>query len=609
MRRTYANFWSQAAAGLTALSHTRASVFRWVVFILLAVVWIWSGLAAWGNRGILEAIYRTISAIGMYDDYFNANNDMIQVARFAGITVPVIGLLFAFSGALGRSLAQAFNLGAAHHVVIAGASPPALSLALDCRLRAHDAVILIGRGLAEETALGLRRRGVIVIEGEATRVDTLIAARAHHAAHVVAFEEEDAANLQIEAAVRRLVGDGRRKPPIGMHVATRSAILLREAREMRSQQNRRRGASEKPEAVDSKPFSLNETIGRALVQNEAQTLLDLAELQKHERVHIIFFGFDEAAEAFAVRTLMTLWSVRFEAPRLTVLIDNPESAETRFRARYGEAFAHPDLWAADIVFRKFDREHETVSSTVLEAVEAARGKPTAAVVASGSDPDNIHMSIALMRVCNRGFRWPVPIFMRESSISEFSLEYAKGDTTEELDAYLQAFGAHQYAATRARILDGAIDRGAAVAHEYYNKHLGDRGAMNMRELQAAMKNWADVLETYRAANRAVADSAMVKLWDAGWRPAKEGEKGDTAPSIPEDKLEPMARREHDRWVAERLLSGWRPAEKRDNDMLHHDKLVGWDKLSEDDRDRDVVQVRASIDVARILHPKGFVQRA
>ena len=48
MRRTYANFWSQAAAGLTAISHTRASVFRWGVFALLAAVWIWAGLTAWG---------------------------------------------------------------------------------------------------------------------------------------------------------------------------------------------------------------------------------------------------------------------------------------------------------------------------------------------------------------------------------------------------------------------------------------------------------------------------------------------------------------------------------------------------------------------------------
>jgi hypothetical protein len=80
----------------------------------------------------------------------------------------------------------------------------------------------------------------------------------------------------------------------------------------------------------------------------------------------------------------------------------------------------------------------------------------------------------------------------------------------------------------------------------------------MKELQSAMRDWADVLETYRAANRAVADAAMTKLWDAGWRPAKKGERGDTAPSIPSALTDRMAQREHDRWMAERLMSGWRP---------------------------------------------------
>ena len=75
--------------------------------------------------------------------------------------------------------------------------------------------------------------------------------------------------------------------------------------------------------------------------------------------------------------------------------------------------------------------------------ETSRGKPTAVVVATGSDPGNIHLAIALKRACNHGARWPIPIFMRETSQSEFSQQYAHGDDTPELDAYLQAFGAHQ----------------------------------------------------------------------------------------------------------------------------------------------------------------------
>jgi hypothetical protein len=201
--------------------------------------------------------------------------------------------------------------------------------------------------------------------------------------------------------------------------------------------------------------------------------------------------------------------------------------------------------------------------------------------------------------------------MHESSQSEFSQQYAKGDDTQQLDAYLLAFGSHQSMATRAMIIEGSLDQGAAIAHEHYNKSLGKKDAMSMRELQAAMRDWGDVLETYRAANRAVADSALTKLWDAGWRPARKGEKGEQTPAVPAEEMPKLAEREHDRWIAERLIAGWRPTtqgEQRNNDLMAHDKLAPWSVLSEADRNNDEVQVRAAIDIARLMHKEGFVRR-
>lgn len=619
MAHRYANGWSQAAAGLTALAHTQASTFRWGVVILLTLVWIGGGLWYWTFNGedIAQAIYLTLSAVGMWDAYFDTDaaapgvqlDPTLQLVRFAAIAAPAVGLLFAFSGQLGRSLARIFNLGAAHHVVIAGDSPAALSLALDCR-KCKDSVILIAENLPHETALGLRRNGVIVLEGNATHIDTLRTARADHAAHAVAFEPDDTANLQIEAAIRRLVGNAKRKPPIGVHVATRSPMLLKEAREMRSAEMRKKKPVAPP--IDPKPFSLEEMAARALVQQEGPTLLSLAKQIGQDRVHLVFFGFDAGAEAVAVRMLMSLWSAHFEAPRLTVLTPNPQAVEAGFKARHREAFMHPQLWSPDVAFLPFDWDAASIGPELLDAVEQQRGKPTGIVVSTGADPGNIHLAIALKRACNHGLRWPAPIYMAESSQSEFSQQYAHGDETEELDAYLLAFGSHQVNATRARIIEGDLDRGAAVAHEHYNKGLGKKDALSMKELQAAMRDWSDVLETYRAANRAMADSAMVKVWDAGWRTAQKGERGDTAPSVPDNLMEQMARREHDRWVAERLLSGWRPTaagEARNNDLMAHDKLAPWSALNDADKHNDIVQVRAAMDVARMTHKEGFVARS
>ena len=64
-------------------------------------------------------------------------------------------------------------------------------------------------------------------------------------------------------------------------------------------------------------------------------------------------------------------------------------------------------------------------------------------------------------------------------------------------------------------------------------------------------------------------------------------------------------------MAERLMSGWQPTdegESRNNDLMLHDKIVPWDQLNADDRNNDVVQVRAAMDVARLMHKEGFVSR-
>ncbi|MES1158979.1 MAG: NAD-binding protein [Terricaulis silvestris] len=602
--RRYGNFWSWMAGRFTAIAHVRAPVFRWIVLLALIGLWLGAGLPYWLSRASFsDAVYSTLGAISLPDSNFEANDGRKELMRYAALFVSVVGLLFAFSGQLGRSLAQAFTLGAANHVVVCGGGAGAMSLALDCDEHGDD-VIVIAKNIAEETGEILRRRGVVVLEGDATRHDILKSARVKHAAHIVAFEEDDGLNLEIEAATRLLVGSERRRDPLDVHVATRTPMLLRESRAMRARQMTR----EKTVAIDAKPFSLDEMAARLLVQTQSVIMLNLAQELKQERLHLVFFGFCHSGEAVAVRALMSLWSAHFAPTRITVLTPDAARTEKRFRAHYPEAFAHSQLWAADIAFQEFDWEFEAIDVALLDRVAAARGPATAAFVTTDVDTRNIQLALSLLRACNQGYRWPVPIYMAEQSRSEFSQQYARGDETPDiLDAYLTAFGAHQTLSTRQYVLDGWLDRGAAIAQEAYSKQLKP-GALNIKELQAAMKDWSDVLETYRAANRAVADSAPVKIWDAGWRTAGEKERGETAPQLPGAMLDTMAQTEHNRWMAERLLSGWRPAEKRDNDMLAHDKLAPWSAMGAEDRAKDETQVRAAVDIARLMSPKGFVGR-
>jgi hypothetical protein len=607
------NYCAMRAAGFTKVAHQRKPLAKWSIILVLAAAWAWFGLTA-GRTPPSDTLYQTLGALTMSGAFDNAalEGDVNrEVARFAGVALTAVGLLFGFSGAVGRSFARLWMLGAGGHVVITGEGAAALALARSCRA-AGDCVVLIARDLAPETGWSLRQSGIILIEGDPSHADTLRSARAGHAAHAVALTDDDAENLRIEATLRALVPAGRRKP-LAAHVSVRAPLLLMEAREMRMLAQREwdglSDAQKKRQrpTVDPRSFSLDELEARALLARHGAEILDLADRQARERLHLLFFGFDAAAEAIAVRALMSLWSVRFGPPRLTVVTPDAKAAAEGFAARYPHAQAH-EVWRADVAFVGFDWARASLESDLVDRLDRERGPPAATFVSTGADGQNIQLALGLMRLANQRRIWAAPIFMKEAMQSEFSRQFASGDRTEALDAYLQAFGAVEQTATRANIVEGVLDKGAAVAQRLYEQNMSGRD-VDMRALEAMGKGWGAVPETYRNANRAAVDSALVKLWDAGWRPARAGERGDDNPQLDAGLMMRLAEIEHARWMAERLLSGWRPGPARDNRLMVHNNIVAWSTLTEELRLRDVDQVRAAAQVARALFPHGFVRRA
>jgi hypothetical protein len=616
------NFWAQSAALLTRIAHMRQPHVKWLSFVGLAGLWLIFGLLSWYGRNLPpgDALYLTLGALTVQDAYKDAaaNQDLYgQIARFAGIFVPLVGILFAFSGQLGRGLASLYMTFAARHIVIAGQSPAALALAQSC-VNAGDAVALIAPDLAPETAWSLRQSGVVLYEGDGADLAILKSARVRHADHMVALTGEDTANLKIEAAVRAACAGKSRKRPLAAHVAIESPMLLIEAREMRVmlQRERDQKAKEAKEAkrqpppadpIDPRPFALDELAARTLLTQEAAVLLDLAEAQGQTHPHIVVFGSERSGEAVAVRALMSLWSVHFGEPRITIVTPDPVAADASFAARYPQAVSH-DVWKADIAFIQFDWRQRALDLETLNFIVTERGAPTAVVVACGVEAESIQLALGLMRTANIAAQWPVPIYLKLQNRSEFSQQFASGDRTPGVpDAYLQAFGTVEDVAARELIIDGRLDRGAAVAHRVYQMDIAAREDLPAKSLEAVGRGWDSVGETYRAANRAVADAALVKMWDFGWRVAGKRERGITDPTLDESLFMRMAEVEHRRWNAERLLSGWRPGPTRNNAMMVHNNLVSWRQLSDGDRQKDVVQVKAAVKVARILHPQGFAR--
>ena len=126
------------------------------------------------------------------------------------------------------------------------------------------------------------------------------------------------------------------------------------------------------------------------------------------------------------------------------------------------------------------------------------------------------------------------------------------------------------------LLRGELDREARAIHEVYVKAQTAAGASEATD--SALVAWEDLPESLRQANRAQADHIPVK-------------QRALAVSRSEQMIESLAEAEHRRWMAEKILAGWRHAEQRDNPRKLHPSLKPYSQLSEPEKqkDRDTVQ--------------------
>jgi hypothetical protein len=111
----------------------------------------------------------------------------------------------------------------------------------------------------------------------------------------------------------------------------------------------------------------------------------------------------------------------------------------------------------------------------------------------------------------------------------------------------------------------------------------------------------------RTSNEDAAAHAVIKLDALGCR-HRRAVSGESAPAIrlAPDQLECLAHMEHNRWMAERLVAGWRHG-PRDDQCRRRPSLCAWENLHDTtERAKDVSQIRAMIrafnTAGRVLEP-------
>ena len=152
-----------------------------------------------------------------------------------------------------------------------------------------------------------------------------------------------------------------------------------------------------------------------------------------------------------------------------------------------------------------------------------------------------------------------------------------------------------------------LEKLAEAAHEIFYEDLTIKGykygqvTQENKKEHSLLKPYAKLSEDEKESNRNSVRDISNKLASVGYAMVA-ARCNETKGEFQNDEIEKLAKLEHERWVQKKLNTGWKPAEKTIKEKKLHKDLISWDKLTEDDKEKDRILVRG---IPKILANAGY----
>lgn len=539
------------------------------------------------------------------------------------------------------------------HVLIGGCGRCAQQLARDSIKRGRKVVMVELNLTAQQREFAMEQRNVTLLSGDASDVQTLERTNADQAEQVILATDADLMNLEAATHTHSLVTNPPRRDfgrgrlvCSGMRWFGRFAQRQRRAQEIEARRAGLPSLKEAYPAADEDsltvhlqlqdpelvyqlkrynkfvqedrenrfatlPFNTLEVAARRLLLS--QPLYYYADLRGQSRVHVAIFGYSAMAQQLILEIGRNFHYRDFATTRVTVVTPDAATAQADFLERYPAMNREETCY---VRFIEFDiRVHaadlpdpaygpllgcsatQDRPLTFLEALgspvepdECAYGDTLTAIVSCFEhDADNVKTGLRL-RNQTAATGWGLaPVYLWLTNEALHHLTTPAHQTPEQAEV-LQPFGTVEEVCTWEEIVEGQSDYLAQFLHEAYSARYSNERA----------QPWVRLPETYRDANRGAADHLAVKLLSVGYQVPGSVTHWDTSVDLREHR-DLLARLEHRRWMAERLLDGWRYAPERDNARKQHPNLVAYDALDNESQEKDQNNVE---DIQRFFEPQA-----
>ena len=226
----------------------------------------------------------------------------------------------------------------------------------------------------------------------------------------------------------------------------------------------------------------------------------------------------------------------------------------------GLLLAHPGL-AGRADWRAVDVDLERPVREGAERLRTALGDATTVVVAFDDDARAVTTGLLLRRLLEGR---PAEVIARTSGSGGLSLLLGGG-----ADVGVLAFPLLERACTPAIVEGGAHEQVARAIHADYVERV-DGTPYDVP--------WDELPPDVQESNRRQADALAASLLEIGCDLVPLGGWGARRAELTDEEVERLARREHERWMAERTAAGWRHGPVRDAAAKLNPLLLDWAEL-------------------------------
>ncbi len=529
---------------------------------------------------------------------FPANVDLnLQIARFLAPTLLALAGLQALFYVFNSRIDSFFLRFTNNHVIVCGLGERGLAIAQSF-FDVGEKVTVIDNDLDNINTKYLKRHGVRVISGDATSTDLLKRVRAHHCSYLFATMEDDGENVEIAVNLFKLVRKNRRKELSRLkstsgssnsanHVQCFINILEPHIRELL-----------KHHSIATDPYDLFELKFFNTYENSSNLVFRHPELSKYFKLafesnsslHIIIVGFGEMGQEMYLMFIKLFEFLGSKNLSFSIFDIHATKQMSLFRKRYPDLESLSTFETKDIDINEIDFLEE-LSASIHDTDDQEKN-----LIFFCIDSDNSGVSAALS-ILPLLKNENIPIFVQTYSDTGLGTILRSKDVFHFTNNPIIPFGIIKEICNKKILVNPMIDEVAKKFHDHYINH--QKSSNNDSDSNPFLVEWDFLPEERKDSYRQKVRMLEIFLNGFGYKIIPKSDTKSQVIRFTDEESQLLAKIEHSRWLADRILAGWRFEEgSRKNNLKTNPLLVEWPKLPEKIKISNINQIQ---DLPQILY--------